>query len=78
MEGVTLSFPSPREAGRGCPSEARAGEGLLAARALSPPLRGLPLPQAGEGKEGESRAYFFNTLTGLPASHALMSSTICV
>ncbi|MEA2879848.1 MAG: hypothetical protein QOF14_5044, partial [Hyphomicrobiales bacterium] len=30
------------------------------------------------GKQVRLASYFFNTRTGLPASHCLMSSTICV
>jgi hypothetical protein len=42
-------FPSPREAGRGCPNEVRAGEGPSPG---SPPSAVRhPLPQAGERKE---------------------------
>ena len=42
MGRVTHAFPSPREAGEGCEQKGSA---------LSPPLRGDPLPQAGEGKK---------------------------
>jgi hypothetical protein len=42
-------FPSPREAGRGCPNEVRAGEGP--SPGSPPPAVRHPLPQAGEGTE---------------------------
>ena len=69
MRGITFfrrSYPrafftlSPRSGERVPSAWREAGEGRLKVRALSPPLRGDPLPQAGEGKERVTAKGAFN------------------
>jgi hypothetical protein len=62
------------------PSECEAGEGKESYKesykeTLSPPLRGDPLPQAGEGKEGESSAPYSAAFGVAVAAAALAAAS---
>ena len=87
-----LSFPAPREAEKGVCARKRSAmasreQGSVARTSMPCKLRSARYGSAGRhcapaSGRGENRRgpndHFFNTRTGLPASHALMSSTICV
>jgi hypothetical protein len=84
VEGVTAfrraRFPLAPRSGERVASDSEPGEGRLIKSPLPPhALRAFgTLSRKRERGKKERARYFFSTRTGLPASHCLMSSTICV